>query len=398
MITLSKYSSILCNSTKPSTAHFKQADMIVEHNWNNDISQKDCYIYDYFHDDDSQKKLNKGMKYLRDSNKTPISCKYMVSEFPTTTVDMTESIIQFRPSQNCCLNYFEESYYQKYGYEFPMGMYIDIPDEKGIYRRWIICAKDNDLQFISYHILPCNYYFHWVKNGKIRKMWGVAKIRNNYNSGIDTGSVTQRPDNQDQIWLPQNSISDELFYDDRIIVSSARSNPIVWQVSKISTIHPLGINKITIKQDKFNENTDYIPLTKETPFEMYANYNTSAITPTEEIHKVELTDYASIVCSLTVLKVNGGYRKFGVKFYNKENQELSTYNVKNNNWSFMINGKDLVKSGLIEVQPVNTENDYSLVKVKFLGDETYIGNIITCSVTDDTKQLSTSINVEVTSL
>ena len=243
MLNLDNYSSIL-SATTPGKKHFDQAKMIVERTWNNDPEVKDCYIYDYFHDDDNQRKYNNGIVIdTVTTHKTKIECKFVVLQYPTVTTDLVEYGVQFRPSQECCLDYYNTSYKNPYGMEFPIGMYIDIPDEKGNYRKWLICIRDLDVEFITYHVVPCNYYFHWIKNGFVRKMWGAARIRNNYNSGIETGTMTQKPDNQDQLWVPKNTVSDELFYDDRLIVSDVRKEPFVWTITKPNTLHSIVTGK-----------------------------------------------------------------------------------------------------------------------------------------------------------
>lgn len=177
MISLKRYRDIL--SPDPITvgqAHKSQADLVMEKTWHRDLQSKLCYIYDYYHDSEPNKNYNLNPK--NDPLKTPIEAKYVVSSYGSLSKDQVEYHIQFRPSQKCPLDYYYENFEKRYGAEFPMGLYIDIPDNKGIYRRWMICSRDYDLQFISYSILPCNYYFHWIKNNEKNKMWGIARLRN----------------------------------------------------------------------------------------------------------------------------------------------------------------------------------------------------------------------------
>ena len=50
-----------------------QSDVIMEQTWNNDIQTRTCYLYDYFHDRDSDKL--RGYDPSTDVNKFAISCK-----------------------------------------------------------------------------------------------------------------------------------------------------------------------------------------------------------------------------------------------------------------------------------------------------------------------------------
>lgn len=161
-----------------------QSDDIMETTWWNDLQSKVCYIYDFFHDD--QKELNKGMDYIN-TTKTRIDAKFIITQYSSISKDQVEYHIMFRPSQPIeftekdDLYYYQTDFYDRYGAEFPIGLYIDIPDDRGIYNKWIICMKEIGNQFIKYKVLPCNYYFMWIEqngNRRIkRKMWGVRRTQ-----------------------------------------------------------------------------------------------------------------------------------------------------------------------------------------------------------------------------
>jgi len=399
MITLDNYSSVLPNSSiKVANAHLNQSANIIENTWNYDPQVKPCYIYDYMHDDVSEVNKNYNIQHNTvTTNKTAISCKYVITQYPTISTTDVEYIVQFKPSQTCCLTYYDSFYETPYGMEFPIGMYLDIPDEQGIYRKWLICFRDMELEFISYHILRCNYYFHWIKNGIKHKMWGVMRNKNSSGAGVDSGSKTQQVDANDQFWLPKNIYSDDLTYDDRLIISSVRPDPFVWSVSKIENLYPIGINKLILSQDKFNSTTDYIPLIKETPYEMYANYYSSYIIPTDNPTTIVTTDYGKVISTNNNIKVNGNYKIMTVKFYNKDNTELTNYKISTNKWTFI--GTDNVNyltNNLITL--VQNGTDYSSIKIKFTGNENYLGKIINCSVTDDNNIITAIMQLEIISL
>ena len=153
----------------------------------NDIQSKTCYIYDYFHDDQKDKKDH--MTY-ENTTKTRIDAKFIVKSYQSINKDQVDYYIQFKPSQKTVfskddeLYYFETDYRNKYQNDDFIGLYCDIPDDKGIYRKWLICSKEPANQFVKYLVLPCNYFLHWVENDGQnrykRSMWVVLRNQNSY--------------------------------------------------------------------------------------------------------------------------------------------------------------------------------------------------------------------------
>ena len=140
-----------------------------------DLQSKRCYIYDYFHDD--QKSKNKGMTYSPETTKTPVDLKFIITQYGSLSKDQIEYHVQFKPSWRFEEPSYMKEYETKFQAEIPIGAYVDIPDDQGIYHKWLICSKEIGNQFIKYSVLPCNYYFHWVCGGKKYDMWGVARLR-----------------------------------------------------------------------------------------------------------------------------------------------------------------------------------------------------------------------------
>lgn len=263
MVTFSDYRRIQSVRTLPQKRR-QDAHDIFNQTFDEDMAYRLCYIYDYAHDDAPDKAV--GMEYGR-TTKTPIDTKYLVTQYGSLSKDQVEYHLVFRYGQKP-VPYYVDSFGRNA--EFPIGMYIDIPDENDVYRKWMICSRDREPDFIKYSVLPCNYYLHWVTHdGKLRKMWSIARLRNSYNSGIWNDYRMTTVENQDQVWLPRNAISNQLFYDDRFVISDMIPEPIVWKISKVENIHPFGINKLTLAQDMFNKDTDYVNW--ETG-EMYADY------------------------------------------------------------------------------------------------------------------------------
>lgn len=355
----------------------RQANIIMEASWNRDVQSKPCFIYDYFHD--SEHELNKGLSPFNDPLKTYIDAKYIVSQYPSIAKDQVEYHITFKPSQTNPLTYFEE-YERKYKVEFPIGLYMDIPDEKGVYRRWMVCGKDYEQQFVKYSVLPCNYHFKWIKEYKKYEMWGVARMRNSYNAGVWTDYKFTTTENQDQMWLPMNDISNTIYYDDRFIISSLMREPLIWQVSKVENIHPFGINKITLSQTKFVPELDYVNM--ETG-EMYADYYKNLVPLTEGVvSEDDEPDFELSVNSRTNnIKIGGGARKITAT---KHIRKIEL-------WKFKIDGNEEV-NGVAVKDLLGIEYGDNYVSVKFLGDEMYLKKLLTISYQTQ------SISLEIVSL
>lgn len=163
------------------------SDMLMELTWDSDIQSKICYIYDFYHDD--QPRLAEGMTY-ENTTKTRIDVKFIVKSYQSMDKDQVDYYIQFKPSQavrfseNDELYYFETDYKSVYGNTFPVGEYIDIPDDRGVYHKWLICREERANQFPKYLVLPCDYELCWIEtNGKDRikrRMWSVLRMQSSY--------------------------------------------------------------------------------------------------------------------------------------------------------------------------------------------------------------------------
>ena len=77
------------------------------------------------------------------------------------------------------LYYYETDFRKRYGATFPIGLWVDLPDDKGVYHKWLICRNEPANQFPKYLILPANYELMWVeKNNEKRikrRMWCVLR-------------------------------------------------------------------------------------------------------------------------------------------------------------------------------------------------------------------------------
>lgn len=380
------------------TNHIAKRDM--ELTWGRDPQTKIMYIYDYFHD--SEPHINVGLNPAADTLKTRVEAKFVITQYQTLAKDQVEFHLRFKPSHTCPLDYFEDTYKKPYNVEYPIGLYIDIPDEKGVYRRWLICGRDYDLQNVSYMILPCDYYYHWVCKGKKYRMWGSSRSQNSYNSGLWTDYKTTVEENQNVMWLPTNEISNTIFYtsegvNQRIIVSGRRPMPITWKISKVEVTNPLGINRFTLLQTAFNQHTDYIvPLEEaDSVYEMYADYFAEPIEPVDPTPEVHTTDYSKIGFATNKLQIGGNSKILNVTFYQEDGSISTTHTMNTDMWTFALDGVDITGSDKY-LDIVQLSTDYSKIKIKFYDNsncpsqykttedyDKYIGKILTIGVSDD---------------
>lgn len=387
--------------------HKENSDWSMEATWDNDPQSKVCYIYDYFHDD--QPHLNIGMTY-ENTTKTKIDAKFIVTKYNSLDKDQVEYHLMFKPSQKTRfeeddeLYYFETNYRKRYGNDDFVGLMVDIPDEKGVYRKWLIVQREEGNQFIKYLIVQCNFYLMWIEtNGSERikrKMWCVLRSQNSYNSGIYSYYATTKMENQDKCWIPLNSITEKIWYTTdesknmRVLVGALTEKPTAWIISKVENVKPAGIQKLTFYQSEFNEHTDYVNL--ETG-EMYADYYTSEITPTDptEPTPAPSSNYSTITASTSTIKIGGSYKTLAVNIYDESGTDITDfYSDAVFNWTCSINGVDNTEFDTVVTWLDGTT--FNKKKIKFSNDRSYLEKIlkVKCEIIKDTETIETSMQFE----
>ena len=139
------------------------------------------------------------------TTKTRIDAKFITKTSQSVDKDQVEYYVQFKPSQKTEftagdeLYYFERDYRNRYGNNDFIGMYIDIPDDNDVYRKWIIVKKEIANQFVKYLVLPINYELMWIEiSGKERikrKMWCVLRSQNSYVLRFILETICQKSSN-----------------------------------------------------------------------------------------------------------------------------------------------------------------------------------------------------------
>ena len=358
--------------------HTYEAQDIIENTWYDDPSSCIGYLYSWEYDDEKDKNI--GLHPEESKTKLPVDIKYMVNSYQSLSKDNVDYRIMFKPSYRCNVPYYKDLFEKKVGAEFPIGLFIDIPDNQGIYRRWLIVAGANtdNRDFPNWSILFCDYDFKWVYKGKKYHMWGVGRSQNSYNSGEWTDFRFTSQENQRKFILPYNDISKTIFYNQRIALSPPLEVPLAWHVSKVEGVNPLGIMHYTLAQEEWNFHTDVVEYDEDgnvtgmwcdliSQSNLPPQYNTDP-----EILPIEPDgNYAEITYGGTKpqIKVNGSYKAVTVSYYNS-NELLK--NQTPGEWSYYIDDTDA--TDLVKVLETDSPNT---IKVKFLGDENYLGKVLT---------------------
>lgn len=165
------------------------SDLVMQMTFDRDVATKQCYIYDYFHDD--QKDDYYGYDPSLSKTKTPVKLKFIIKEYKSLNKDDPEAYIMFEPdvwnSQSCVPDYFMKDY-GRHGIEYPIGNFVDVPDDRGIYHKWMCCYAEPSNQNPKFGIIRINHQFMWIEddgNNRIkRKMWGVQRGANSYTSCV----------------------------------------------------------------------------------------------------------------------------------------------------------------------------------------------------------------------
>ena len=381
----------------------EQSDELMEWTWDNDIQSKVCYIYDYAHDNEPE--LKDHMTY-ENTTKTRIDAKFIIKTYQSMDKDQVEYYLQFKPSQKTEfsegdeLYYFETDYRKKYHNDDFIGMFIDIPDDKGIYRKWIICKKEIANQFVKFLILPVNYQLMWIETKgqeKIkRKMWCVLRNQNSYNSGIWRDYNFTSQENQNKLILPLNTITEKIWYTNensknmRVLVSAFTENPVAWIISKVETANNLGLQMLTLYQDFFDQNKDYIEKDSDgNIIGLWADYFDSNIEPTDPdtSSPTPSTTYGKITASTSTIKVGGSYKTLTLKLYDADDNEItdnySSYSPDDFKWSCYIKGNET--DDLSDKVTWLNGSLFNQKKIKFADDRSYLDKILVihCRIFDE---------------
>lgn len=166
---------------KIGQTHKSQSDMIMEKTWNNDIASKVAYIYDFFQDTHINQMTD--LYPIDDEYKIPVDIKFLKNASQIFDKDFVTFHIQFKPSFNYVnsgFEYYDKLYKNIYNSIFPVGLYIDIPDESGRFNKWMVVNTANYYvnQFPTYEVLPINYVIQYIIDNKKYQVPVVLRSQN----------------------------------------------------------------------------------------------------------------------------------------------------------------------------------------------------------------------------
>lgn len=384
-------------------AHKVESDMVMEETWYDDIQTRLAYFYDYEHD--AHPRQFEGLSPADDADKVPITIKYIENSSQTLNKDAVSYHIMFQPSQDLnVVSYYKKNYEERWGATFPCGLYVDIPDYRGVYNRWLVVgmAQSNNAQFPTYEILRVNYLFTWIFNRTKYQMAGVQRNQNSYNSGVWQDWIFETPNDVIKFYLPMNEVTSKLTYNQRLIVDTKIDTtqgaiPRVWQISKVSRTTPHGIGIYTGAQDVWDPNRDYVEYEVEgdpsTIIGMYADYF-GENTPEDFLDEHEIDPNKHIELKVTgvsqTIKVGGSSKKITAFFYEGDDQIEPESGL----WNYTIDGEDA--SSLI------TETfdglDINQVRIKFADDTSYVGKILTVTYTTSPVRVVGTLTLSISGL
>ena len=355
--------------------HSFEAQGLIEQTWYDDPSSVIGYFYDYYTDDEPDK--NMFLHPEESKTKIPVEMKYILATYRSLAKDEVDSRIMFKPSYRCNIPYYKERFAKLTDSTFPTGLYLDLKNQKGIWQRWLVIntADANNHDFPTWSILPCGHRFQWVADGKKCQVWGVERSQSSYTSGLWRDRVFETPDNITKAILPYNDITKTLFYDKRIIISTDLPEPLAWRISKVEPFAHRGNILYTMKQDVYDDHHDFIERDDDgNIIGMWADYYKETNLPSEDPTQPDPSssgDYAVITFTGAEphIKVNGSYKKITITYYNSDEQ-LNDQTP--GTWSYWIDDTEI--PNLIKV--IETESP-NTIKIKFLGDEEYLGKSVT---------------------
>lgn len=157
--------------------------------------------------------------------------------------------------------------------------------------------------------------------------------------------------------------------------------PIAWRVTKVESLTHKGNIMFTFAQTNFDQHNDYIERDNDGKvIGMWADYYNEPNLPSDQPNQPDPTvtgDYAEITYSGTKphLKVNGSYKTITLTYYSTQTDAVDQTPGE---WSYLIDDTDV--SDLVKVLETDSPNT---IKVKFIGDEEYLGKVLTIKNTRD---------------
>ena len=173
----------------------------------------------------------------------------------------------------------------------------------------------------------------------------------------------------------------------RVLVSSFTDNAIAWQISKVENAQPLGVQKLTLYQDFFDQHRDYIEKDSDgNIIGLWADYYDSNIEPTDPDtpSPTPSNTYGKITASTSTIKVGGSYKTLTLKLYDADNNEITdNYSSATFDWTCYIKGNE--DKGQPDKVTWLNGSLFNQKKIKFADDRSYLDKILVihCRIFDE---------------
>ena len=315
----------------------QQSDLIMDATFERDIGYRKCWIY-------------------TDSRENGYEIEAKVSKHSEYSIlkDNVDLHLQFRPN----VHPEKDRAYPKNNW---LGQYIEFEDDSGDIVSYMIIGRNEAKQFVQYNILQCNWWIHWIKNGKIYHALGCLRKRNSYNSGFWDATFSRTTENQTQIYLPTNDITQQITYEDKFLITTNNFMPIRYSVSKREDTSPVGVTMLTMTLETADRATDR--LIKDTEDHKFggnywlADYDAYSIAPidyetgeeviplptpkpVEKPKPIPSKLKCDIKGTINYISTFSSYRNFTPQFYNNDGELITGIVPK---WNNSIEGTDREK-------------------------------------------------------
>lgn len=179
----------------------------------------------------------------------------------------------------------------------------------------------------------------------------------------------------------------------RVIVGAPTSHPIAWKITKVENAKPVGIQKLTLYQDVYDQNKDYIERDESGCIvAMWADYydiTSYPIDPDDE--QCENTDVACKLNTTTpLIKIGGSYKLITAEYFDSSGINITdTFLNNTSKWSFTIDNIDV--TDIISV----IQDAFNKIKIRFPNSRKYLGKLLNIRF-DDSEGHTGTLELEIT--
>lgn len=158
--------------------HKFESDSVMEATWYNDMDAKTAWFYDQYHDEEFD--VVDDLHPEKTRSKIPVEVKLFEMEYNSLAKDEVAYHIMFKPSYKPNIPYYDDAFAKPLGAIFPIGLYMDAADSKGIFHRWLVVGQYRHYsnQFPTYLVLPCDFKAQWIYKNKKYESWAVLRSQN----------------------------------------------------------------------------------------------------------------------------------------------------------------------------------------------------------------------------